>query len=147
MIFREAKHTDIGDLSEIRLSVKENILSNPALISKQDYVDYLTIFGKGWLCEIESQIVGFAIVGLKQKNVWALFVHPDFEKKGIGKKLHNIMLDWYFYQTKTTIWLSTEQNTKAEQFYKKQGWTSVGMYDKDEIKFEMSHKNWQNREV
>ncbi len=143
MYFREATIDDIDGLSLVRLAVTENVLSNPRLITKQDYADYLTINGKGWLCEIENQIVGFAIVGLLQKNVWALFIRPNFEKKGIGKQLHDFMMRWYFLQTDATIWLSTEKNTKAEKFYKKQGWTAVGMYNEYEVKFEMSFINWK----
>ena len=56
--------------------------------------------GKGWVCEIENNIVGFAIVDLKENNIWALFVQPEFENMGIGKKLHTAMLNWYFNQAK-----------------------------------------------
>jgi GNAT superfamily N-acetyltransferase len=41
--------------------------------------------GKGWVAETEDQIVGFSIIDLKENNIWALFVHPDFENKGIGR--------------------------------------------------------------
>jgi GNAT superfamily N-acetyltransferase len=41
-------------------------------------------------------LVGFTIIDLPQKNIWALFVHPDCETKGIGKSQHNKMLNWYF---------------------------------------------------
>lgn len=41
----------------------------------------------------------------------ALFLDPNFEKKGIGQKLHATMLDWYFTHTKAKVWLGTEFNT------------------------------------
>ena len=50
-------------------------------------VDYPIKYEKGWVCEIDGQIVGFSIVGLVQRNVWDLFVIPVFERKGIGGKL------------------------------------------------------------
>ena len=84
MIIREARIDDIDHYMIVRMAVKENILSNPALVTQKDNEDYLTQFGKGWVCEIDQTIVGFAIVGLKQHNIWALFVHPDFEDQGIG---------------------------------------------------------------
>ena len=40
--------------------------------------------GKGWVCEIENRIVGFAIVDVVAHNVWALFVQPGFDGIGIG---------------------------------------------------------------
>jgi GNAT superfamily N-acetyltransferase len=49
--------------------------------------------GKGWVCEINNEIVGFSIADLKGNNIWALFLRPEFEKLGIGKRLHDIMLD------------------------------------------------------
>lgn len=122
MIFREATLADIPRLAEVRLSVKENRLSNPALITTDDYREYLLNRGKGWLCEIDTTVVGFAIVDLIDNNVWALFLQPGYEGKGIGKKLHDDMLDWYFSQTSKSIWLSTGTGTRAENFYKKAGW-------------------------
>jgi hypothetical protein len=38
MIVREATVADIESLSFIRMSVKENILNNPALVTEQDYI-------------------------------------------------------------------------------------------------------------
>jgi GNAT superfamily N-acetyltransferase len=142
MIFREATIKDIDNYMLVRMAVKENVLNNPALVTKEDNIAYLTRDGKGWVCEIDDQIVGFSIVGLTQRNVWALFVHPEFEGKGIGQKLHDVMMDWYFNQTKDKIWLGTEQRTKAETFYKKRGWTEVGMHGNTETKFEMTFEDW-----
>jgi ribosomal protein S18 acetylase RimI-like enzyme len=122
MIFREATIEDIPQIQFVRNSVKENMLSNPTLVSDEDCKIYLTEKGKGWVCEIDKNIIGFSIVDVKDKNVWALFVHPEFEAKGIGKKLYDMMLNWYFNQTKETVWLSTAPNTRAEKFYGKAGW-------------------------
>jgi GNAT superfamily N-acetyltransferase len=141
-IFREARVSDIPGLMSVRMSVKENVLSNPALVTPKDNEDYLTRYGKGWLCETGNTVVGFAIVGLTQRNIWALFVHPDFEKMGIGRKLHDLMMDWYFSQTDEKVWLGTSPGTRAETFYRKSGWTENGTYGK-EIKFEMTKKDWK----
>jgi len=145
MIIREATVDDIDNYMLVRMSVKENILSNPALVTRKDNEDYLTQFGKGWVCEIDHRIVGFAIVGLKQHNIWALFVHPDFEGQGIGRQLHDIMLDSYFDQTQEAVWLGTSPNTRAEQFYRKSGWEEIGVHGKGEIKFEMTFSRWTNK--
>lgn len=144
MIFREAIIDDIKQMQIVRNAVKENVLSNPELIKDADYIPFITSKGKGWVCEIDEQIVGFAIVDIKEKNIWALFVHPNFEAKGIGKQLHKIMMDWYFTKTKETIWLSTEPKSRAEIFYRMNGWKEVGTYGKGEVKFEMSYENWEH---
>jgi GNAT superfamily N-acetyltransferase len=80
---------------------------------------------------------------LQENNIWALFIDPEFEKKGIGQKLHKIMMDWYFSQTKETVWLGTDINTRAEKFYIKAGWTEVGLHGLTEIKFEMTYEVWR----
>lgn len=143
MKLREANSGDIEQIQIVRNSVKENMLSNPALVSDEDCEEFINVRGKGWVCEIDNRIVGFAIADLKEHNIWALFLHPDFEKKGIGRKLHDTMLDWYFSKTETTVWLGTAPNTRAEQFYRNIGWKEVGMHGKGEIKFEMSYKDWK----
>lgn len=79
MIVREATVNDIDYYMVIRLALKENKLNNPALVTRKDNEDYLTIHGIGWECEINNQMVGFFIVGLTQRNVWALFFHPECE--------------------------------------------------------------------
>jgi GNAT superfamily N-acetyltransferase len=142
MIFREAKVDDIKQIQIVRNSVIENTLSNPDLVTDKDNEEFLTVRGKGWVCEIDNQIVGFAIADLKDNNIWALFLRPEFEKQGIGRQLHNTMLDWYFAQTKDRVWLGTSPNTRAERFYRKSGWSEAGTHGKGEIKFEMSYTDW-----
>ena len=147
MIYREAEIADITQMQFVRHAVKENRLSDPALVPDKDVEEYMTKRGKGWVCETDKTIVGFAMVDLIENNVWALFVHPDFEARGIGKKLHRIMMGWYFVQTKEKIWLGTEPKSRAEKFYRMQGWKEVGVHGKGEIKFEMSFDTWSDAHV
>ena len=145
MIIREARMSDILQIQVVRNAVKENTLSDPALVTDSDCEEFLFRRGKGWICETDNCISGFAIADLEGKNIWALFLHPDVEGMGIGKKLHNIMLDWYFSQTSDAVWLSTAPGTRAEGFYRRMGWMETGVYGKGEIKFEMSIDQWRER--
>lgn len=145
MIFREAQLGDIKQIQVVRNSVTENTLSNPDLVTDKDCEEFLFSRGKGWVCEIDGQIVGFSIADLKDNNIWALFLHPDYEKRGIGRKLHDMMLDWYFTQTSENVWLGTSPGTRAETFYRKTGWKEIGTHGKGEIKFEMTAEDWRNR--
>ena len=133
MIFREAAIGDIPQIQIVRNAVKENMLSDPALVTDTDCEMFLTVHGKGWVCEIDNAIVGFSIVDLQRNNVWALFVHPDYEQQGIGKKLHNLMLNWYFDQTTKTLWLGTAPGTRAAEFYKCCGWKEKGKHGDKEV--------------
>ena len=143
MKIREATINDIDNYMIVRMAVKENILNSPELVTKEGEEKILTTDGKGWVCEVDNKIVGFAIVDLIKGNIWALFVDPKHEKQGIGKGLHNVMLEWYFAQTKDDVTLTTGPNTRAEIFYEKMGWKRVGIVG-NEIKFQMSYENYSN---
>ncbi len=142
MILREAEVHDIPELHRIRLSVRENALSNPGLITPADYEEFLMKKGKGWLAEEEGTVQGFAIVDLEGNNIWALFVHPQSEGKGMGRRLHDTMMDWYFAQTENPVWLSTAPNSRAARFYRKAGWIENGTYGKGELRFELTRDRW-----
>ena len=66
MIFREALITDIPQIQIVRNEVKENVLSDPSLVTDKDVEDFITRRGKGWVCETDNRIVGFAIADLKE---------------------------------------------------------------------------------
>jgi GNAT superfamily N-acetyltransferase len=147
MTIREATVNDITQIQVVRNSVRENTLSDPNLVTDRDCEEFMTVRGKGWVCEIDEEVVGFSIADLKDNNIWALFLRPEFEGRGIGRQLHDVMLDWYFQQAKTNVWLGTSPNTRAEKFYRYLGWTEIGTHGKGEVKFEMTFENWANRKI
>lgn len=100
MTIREAKIEDIKQIQTVRNSVRENTLSNPNLVTDQDCEKFITVRGKAWVCEISSQIVGFAIVDLKENNIWALFIDPKFEKKGDRATITQNYAGLVFYKDK-----------------------------------------------
>ena len=144
MKIRVAEVKDISQIQVVRNLVTENRLSDPALVLDSDVEDYLVRRGKGWVCEINADVVGFAIADLVDNNIWALFIHPGFERIGIGKKLHDEMMSWYFSQTDKHVWLGTAPGTRAEMFYRKAGWKEAGLHGKGEIKFEMTKNEWKS---
>jgi len=144
MVYREATVNDIDQMHTVRLAVRENILVNHSLVTSEHYIKLISKNGKGWVCESDSRIVAFAIVDSVKKNVWALFVHPEYEAKGIGKTIHKIMLDWYFSHDDESLWLSTDANTRADHFYRQCGWKELFRFGKNEIKFEMTAQFWRN---
>ena len=144
-VYREALVSDVPQIQVVRNLVKENKLPHPDYVTDADCVDFITKRGKGWVCTINNRIVGFAIADLQDHTIWALFVDPDFEARGIGKKLHTLMLNWYFKQTQQTVWLGTSPATRAAAFYAYNGWREVGKNGEKEIKFEMSYEEWKNK--
>ena len=145
MIFRTARLADIKHIQVIRHLVKENRLSNPGLVSDKDVAFYISERGRGWVCEVDNRVVGFSIIDLTGRSVWALFVNPEFAEKGIGKTLHQLMIDWYFEQTRDDLVLGTAAHTRAERFYSLQGWVRAGNYPNGELKFSLSYGAWTHK--
>lgn len=138
MIFRKATEADIEEMFRVRMAVQENRLSDPAKVTYTMCREMLLEKGVGWVCEAEGEVVGFAIVDLSISNIWALFVDPMYEKKGIGRQLHDLMVSWSFAAGQSKLWLSTDPGTRAEAFYRKAGWVETGMEQNGEIRFELS---------
>lgn len=60
----------------IRLAVKENRLSRPDVVKKEDYFYYMGKGGKGWVWVEKSAIKGFAFLDLTNSSVWAYLFIP-----------------------------------------------------------------------
>ena len=144
MQIRYAALADIDKLHRVRMAVHENQLTDPAKVTVKDYTRMLEGQGVGWVCEDGEQLVGFAIADLATASIWGLFVLPDYEGRGIGKKLHNTMLNWCFeYSSIKELWLTTDPNTRAEAFYRQAGWQPAGTESNGEIRFVITKKAWQ----
>ena len=125
MLIRPAVATDVEAMHTIRLRVRENRLSDPCVVKESDYHDFLARRTMSWVCEVEGVLTGFVMVDLEKRNLWALFVAPEHEFKGIGQALHDTMTAAYFERI-DTLRLSTAPNTRAAQFYRKAGYTEIG---------------------
>lgn len=133
MNFREATVEDIPALFEVRQAVRENVLSDPRKVTREMCVAYLSELGKGWVCEIEGEVVGFCVASVKDASIWALFVKPSYEGRGIGKRLLRLATDWLFEMSAESIVLSTEAHTRADRFYEEQGWQRGEMRPDGEV--------------
>lgn len=138
MTIRVAVEADIPAMHRVRTSVRENALRDPESISREDYRRMLSREGRGWVCEADGRIVGMAVADLSRRNVWALFVEPAYEGRGIGRRLHDAMLDWLFDAGATHVWLSTDPGTRAERFYARAGWQYAGPEPNGEARYELT---------
>jgi GNAT superfamily N-acetyltransferase len=134
---RVATSDDIPAMHHIRLSVRENVLSDPSKVQPSDYVAFLTEKGRGWVYELNDSIVGFAIADATTRNLWALFVSREFERQGIGRTLHDTMIQWLFLNDKRPLWLGTQTQSRAAKFYQSAGWRRVGTQPNGEERYEM----------
>lgn len=144
ILIREATTDDIPVIFDIRLSVKENILTNTNAVTPEICKDYLETNGKGWIAEIDRVAVGFSIASSKDNSIWALFVRPEFESKGAGKALLNAAVAWLFANGANEITLTTGAETSADQFYQQQGWRRGEIDDDGEVRFSVLIQQFLN---
>lgn len=109
-------------MSRIRLSVRENVLSDPNRVTARMYEDYLALTGRGWVAEIDGAVVAFCYADKNDGSVWALFVDPDNEGQGLAKNLLGLAVNWIFELGHACVRLDTSANTRADRFYRMQGW-------------------------
>ncbi len=137
MIFREALLSDIPDIYDIRFSVRENVLADPSSVTPEMCAEYITEIGKGWVCEIDGEVVGFSIASLQDSSIWALFIRPALEGRQIGQRLLRLAVEWLFDNGATAIVLSTDPGTRADRFYGTQGWTRGEIKPNGEVSFRL----------
>lgn len=135
-LIRPALAADAAGMHRVRMSVQENRLVSMQL-SEHDYIVAIEATGRGWVVELEGNIVAFAIGDTSTGSIWALFVAPGHEGKGYGRQLHDIMIAWLWEQGHDRLWLSTEPGTRAERFYSTAGWRRAGVTSSGEIRFEL----------
>jgi GNAT superfamily N-acetyltransferase len=138
MGLRFALITDIAAMHAVRMSVRENRLSDPTRVTEDDYRRFIEERGCGWVYDSDNEIVGFGVVDLVDRNIWALFVDPQHEGKGIGSALLNAMVDHAFKKGSEPLWLTTSPGTRAERFYRQSGWREAGIAADGELRFELS---------
>jgi GNAT superfamily N-acetyltransferase len=141
LMFREARTADIAQMREIRAAVTENKLSDPERITAQMIEDYLTTLGKGWVCEQDGCVLGFSFAARKSQSIWALFVRPGYEGQGIGKRLLGLATDWLFDHGAARVVLGTAPDTRADQFYRAQGWSRGELLANGEIFYSLDRKS------
>ncbi|MEN3275953.1 MAG: hypothetical protein V7631_1743 [Massilia sp.] len=120
--FRQAVSADIPAMSRIRLSVTENVLSDPARVTEAMYEDFLERSGRGWVAESGGEILAFCYADKTDASIWALFAAPGQEGQGLGKVLLRQAVDWLFGLGHERVRLSTTSGTRADRFYAAQGW-------------------------
>lgn len=133
---RKARSTDIPRLVQIRSAVRENILSDPSRVTMADYrwfIDNSTI----WTWVEDEQIVGFAAGDPRDGTIWALFVDPSREGRGIAQVLLPLACSTLRQAGHKTVTLGTDPGTRAERFYRRNGWVPVGHKANGEILFRL----------
>jgi GNAT superfamily N-acetyltransferase len=135
MIIREATRSDIPELVAVRGAVRENILTSE--IPLERIAAGLDARGRGWVAEHEGRVVGFSMADREESMIWALFLLPEWEGRGLGRALLGRAVEWLWGEGCELIWLTTEPGSRAEGFYTHLGWAPAGITEKGEVRFEL----------
>lgn len=133
---RLAQPADIAAIQRVRRSVRENRLIS-GVVTDDEVLAMMQVHGRGWVVEDAGEIVAFAFGDARDGNIWALFVHPDHDRRGHGRRLHDEMVSWLWSRGLQRLWLSTDPGTRAERFYRAAGWRDTGTAAHGEIRFEL----------
>jgi GNAT superfamily N-acetyltransferase len=112
----------------VRIATRENTYTMDGLdrlgITEASVTDMIKTTHRGWLCEVDKQVVGFAIGNRKNGEMWVIGVLPEYEGKGVGKELLIRVEDWLWSEGWNEIWLTTDidPSLRAYGFYRSQGW-------------------------
>jgi ribosomal protein S18 acetylase RimI-like enzyme len=139
---REMTTTDIPDVFAVRVSTVENNVTMRELeeeyeLTPDSLADAIQLSSKGWVCEVEGKIVGFAMGDSDNGELTVIAVLGEFERRGIGETLLATVRDWLFQSGHNEIWLVTtpDPNFRAYGFYLSQGWTATEEIIEEEEKF------------
>ena len=141
---RPAVIADIGAMFHIRTSVRENAMSYRALIAAgitPGWVAHLLDGrGAGWIAHADMEEAGFVLADAKVGRIFALFVLPQHEGKGIGRALLRPAEEWLAKQGWREIWLETGADPKlrAAGFYRHMGWQEDGIATNGQRRFRRS---------
>ena len=139
--FRVATGADLPGIGRVRTSVVENLLTREQLdqrgITNESVAASFLADSKGWLAEQGAEIVAFSIADRASGSIFALFVLPGYEQRGLGSRLLDLALQWLWDNGAALVWLTTGPGTRAARFYAQRGWTCTGTDPNGELRFEI----------
>jgi GNAT superfamily N-acetyltransferase len=129
---RRARLEERDRISEIRFAVHENKLGDPTAVTDADYA-WFTEHPGIWVWEEGGRILGFSAADIRDGTIWALFVDPAHDGRGIGRALFKVACDTLRGAGHRTAMLTTDPGTRAARFYRAGGWIVVGTSHKGEL--------------
>ncbi|WP_372397460.1 GNAT family N-acetyltransferase [Azospirillum sp. HJ39] len=124
---RLARPSDVGGIFRVRTSVNENLLTVAEMagmgITEASVAEMIHNAPCAWVACDDAQIVGFSMIDPDEGSLFAAFVLPSHEGKGIGKELVQAAEDALFSKH-ALAWLETAKTSRAAGFYRHLGWGS-----------------------
>lgn len=133
LTFRETQVGDIEEMFSVRARTRQNPISKEHLATKGITpaalaADMASGKMKGWGCFRQTDLVGFCNGDRAAGEVLVLAVLPEYEGKGVGKRLLSHVVEWLRAMGCRQPWLtaSPDPRTRAHGFYRALGWQPDG---------------------
>lgn len=142
-IIRVATQDDVDTLFAIRTSVLQNHLSREQMadlgITPEALSDSIREAQCVWIAEVDGQPAAFSMVDLAEGEVFAMFVRPSYENRGLGRQLMAVA-ETALFKLHETLFLITDgrDEIRANGFYRRLGWSVVGRVDADDVRYQKS---------
>jgi ribosomal protein S18 acetylase RimI-like enzyme len=134
-MIRKAMVGDRPRISEVRNAVRENRLSPANVARVEDTARWIYENGTFWVWEQDGAVQGFAVADVRDGTIFGLFVHPDYEGRGIACALLPLACEDLRTAGHSVARLTTDPGSRAERFYRRNGWTDTGRRENGEIVF------------
>lgn len=135
MTFRAIEPQDAAALIELRGRTRENAIPADALAKMGITIESIgaKLRGphRGWLCEAEGRLAGFAMGDGSSGELLVIAVAPEFEGRGIGSQLLASVEEWLWSCGWEALWLWTDvdESRRAFSFYLHHGWRKSEVKD------------------
>lgn len=122
---RPAETRDVPGIFHVRTAVTENALSKGELaalgITEASVTRMIESTPCAWVAVQGGEIVGFSMIAVEEGALFAAFVLPSHEGRGIGRRLVRAA-EQALFARHAVAWLETGKETRAAGFYRRLGW-------------------------
>ncbi|QZY92866.1 GNAT family N-acetyltransferase (plasmid) [Pantoea dispersa] len=122
---RTAQAADVDGMFHVRISVIENHLSREEMqrigITENVVADLIEKSCCAWVATDNEKIIGFSMILPDEGCLFAAFVLPEYEGRGIGRRLVEIA-EKELFRHHEIAWLETDKQSRAAKFYIQLGW-------------------------
>lgn len=134
-MIRKATDADRARIYDVRMAVRENQLSDSSRAKVDETADWIFRNATFWVWEEAGAVQGFAVADPRDGTIFGLFIHPDYEGRGLARALLPLACEDLRAAGFSAATLTTGPGTRAERFYRTNGWEETGRQDDGQVIF------------